>query len=63
MLSHPDPLVTTKNGRLTNAVTFLEQDLLFGEAVTQSLVNSAWAACVRGVGTQSAIHTGILNPL
>jgi len=45
MVGYLEPQVTAKNGSFPSAESFLENYLVFGEAVAQSLVNNS-LSCV-----------------
>lgn len=50
VVGYADPQVAAKNGSFPNAVNFLENYLLFGEAVGWSLVNNI-RSCIYDIVT------------
>lgn len=50
MVDFPNPIVRAKNGSFTKADTFLENELLSGEAIALSLVNKS-ELCVHDIVT------------
>lgn len=50
MVGFPNPIVRAKNGSFPKADTFLENELLSGESIAQSLVKKP-VLCVHGIVT------------